>query len=116
MFRFVAFVFNPQDKDQREQVRAFSDRLFHLNSSWQTLATSPEETGLRILCNDASAACGYSLVGPGYGAVLGTLFERSSDPHVSEKPALTSLSARASERILASDGRVLVSDYWGRYV
>jgi asparagine synthase (glutamine-hydrolysing) len=54
------------------------------------------------------------LTAGGNGVVLGTLFQR--DGESASKRAARLLTEAESQRLAASAGRCLISDYWGRYV
>lgn len=112
MFRYVAFVWDDFDLSAREHADLLAQRLRDLSAEWQLQI---ECRGARVFC--AGVRPGSSeprLLHNGSGVVLGTLFQREEG--AASKRASLLFSEDESQKILASGGRRLVSDYWGRYV
>src|SRR5690606_24889844 len=78
--------------------------------------TAVSQSGLTVLYADArSGSSEPYLLHHGAGVVLGKLFTRASSEGEALAVPLT-LGARATASIIATGGRQLIDDYWGRYV
>lgn len=107
VFRYVAFVWHTGNTSAGQHVEILTCRLRSLSDQWCTVFSGP---GLCILCADVRkrSAEPYLLEG-GRGAVLGTLFERSTSRRAT-------LDANATQAVIESRGQRLIDSYWGRYV
>jgi asparagine synthase (glutamine-hydrolysing) len=110
MLRFIALTSDPDDSTSVAGARSIATRLRAIDTqTWEVAFDCP---GRLILVSGAHGASNhvYRLSG-GRGVVLGKLF--SSNP-----TALRALSEddAVSADLVASQGRRLVKDYWGRYV
>jgi asparagine synthase (glutamine-hydrolysing) len=111
-FRFVALASSPDDQDSGHLRRRIHDRLVRKDNAWQV---SFESRCLLVLHADArSGATGAISIANGAGVVLGTLFEARADARTVR--AIETLTEEKSSRIVASCGRYLIQNYWGRYI
>jgi len=109
MFRYVAFVWNDAESAARETAQQLAARL---QGDWRL---GLKQNGLAVFHAGARAGSSESyLLHNGAGVVLGKLF-KSSDGGRSISASLT-LSEAESAKILATQGRHLIEEYWGRYV
>ena len=114
MFRYLAFVWNPSDPGATAAKNKFADRITAQKTSvrqpWNLIL---HQMGLEVYCTgtDVNPNRIYTLQN-GAGVVLGTLFKRSGI-HSSEAARLFDEASTAE--ILATHGRILIRDYWGRY-
>jgi asparagine synthase (glutamine-hydrolysing) len=112
VFRYVAFVWDDFDLAARERAAALVQRLRDDSPAWQTQLEAP---GVCVLSAGARAGSTEAhLLHGGTGVVLGTIFQR--EPGGASKRAPLAFSEEETKRILATHGRRLISDYWGRYV
>lgn len=111
MFRYVAFVWNPADGAAREHAHSLRERLPMIEGGWACVFSAE---GVEVVCRDMGvAASDAHLLHDNAGVVLGTLFERGPG---GSAPAPAKVSPEHSAALVASAGRRLVTDYWGRYV
>jgi asparagine synthase (glutamine-hydrolysing) len=112
VFRFVAFVWNDADPAARASATLLSGRLRVGTSRWNQVL---DGKGLRVLCAGVRPGSSepYTL-DHGAGVVLGKLFERGRG--APSRSAPLALGERESREIVASRGRRLIDEYWGRYV
>lgn len=111
VFRYIAFSWNSGDDTQSRTASALQ-RALHDRHCWQTAfriaGATVYMTGHKAGVNDA-----YQLP-PNQGVILGKLFRRdAAAPTGRDDEPLSDLEA---QRIINSDGRALVDQYWGRYV
>lgn len=109
MFRFLAIVSNPDDPSSVERARTLSRRVDTLYAGDGGTARFD---GLSVHWTGAQPkANGAYLLGGRHGVVVGKLFSRERSAVVPDV-----LCPAATNRILASSGRSLIQEYWGRYV
>ncbi len=113
MHRFVALVWDTREKDLRRRAELISARLQNCLPLWSYAFKCH---GLHVLHSDGylTAPSHYPL-NPGFGVVLGTLFEDQRVNHSAANTVAT-IGETAARRIADSCGRTLISEYWGRYV
>lgn len=113
MLRYVALLWEGTDAGSASTAEVLSQRLVADSQSWQAVVT---KAGLSILVLRSPFGCyaAHSL-GDG-GSVLGVVFDRSNPDRNSARAPLGYFSDAESARIVRSDGRRLVENYWGRYV
>jgi asparagine synthase (glutamine-hydrolysing) len=114
MFRYLALIWNPADLLQADAAKALTLRSnselrgFHvalnLNGLYVTYADPlPSTYGARITPNES-------------GVVLGLLYHRNASSEDDSPARAANLGCEQSRAILRSNGRCLISDYWGDYV
>lgn len=113
MLRYVGLHWNRTNRLAEMAANAIARRLLTEESGWSKGTTAQ---GCYILYrrDDVSAVSNLSL-GEGHGVIFGTLF-RSADHSDGESRRIIELDDHERARIIASDGRALIDDYWGRYV
>jgi asparagine synthase (glutamine-hydrolysing) len=113
MFRYLAFVWDPQDSDASQTARAFAQRCGQAHSDWSEHFT---HSGLRVFCSGSAndVARGVPLAGDA-GIIVGTLFASRTAGHATT-PQVESLNESASAAVIASGGRHLLASYWGSYI
>lgn len=111
MFRYIALAWNISQPQQSATAQRLSIH-WRQRGNWQPALLRPGlhvfTTGTRLGINEAQVLRG------GLGLVLGKLFRRvefDSSPVPS-----ANLSETDTTSILASNGRALVDNYWGRYI
>jgi asparagine synthase (glutamine-hydrolysing) len=110
MFRYFCFHWDPAHPAQAARAQAL-DVALQRAAGWQPALASD---GLRAYT--IGSRLGVNGVYPlpsDQGVVLGRLFRREDRPAAS---ADVDLSANEGARILRTEARALVDDYWGRYV
>ena len=110
MFRFMAFVWDADDCSHTEAANLLCRQLESASSDWHEVV---HRNGLVVYCAG---------IGPGTsrayalheqaGVVVGALFERRACAEAING----ALTESATQRIIATRGRALIEDYWGRYV
>jgi asparagine synthase (glutamine-hydrolysing) len=109
MFAYLAVVWDQTSPAQSELARTMLEQI--QQPRWRAVFNVP---GLTVWCKDGR--CGstetYHL-SDGHGLVVGTLFVRGNGS-TTKAPLLFSPAETAA--IIASGGRRLVRNYWGRYV
>lgn len=115
MFRYLAFTWDPAQRSHCDSAHALGQRLHAQQPQWRQVFST---TGLQVYCTGESAACDAQLLPDGCGVLLGTLFEGHDKHDLQARPEFRRVRAAqlSSTRLIASAGRCLVDDYWGRYV
>lgn len=109
MFRYFGFNWNPAQPAQVALAQRF-DESIQRAEGWETALSS---AGLRVYTiGSRSGVNGIYPLLFDQGVILGRLFRRQDTPSGSLD---ISLSASEGDRILKTDGRALIDDYWGRY-
>lgn len=110
MFRFFGFTWDVGVPAQAVVAQCLDETIGHARG-WQPACASP---GLRVFTVGNRAGVNESYPLPrARGVVLGHLFRRRGSARSSTH---VDLSTNEGERILQSEGRALIEDYWGRYV
>lgn len=112
MFRYLALVWEGEDAAQRDAAALIARRITANLAGWE-LAFDAD--GIAVFCTGVGQANGYTLLYDNAGIVVGTIFERvAGEPD--ERPRRAAFDERNSSRVIESEGRVLCTEYWGRYV
>jgi asparagine synthase (glutamine-hydrolysing) len=110
MFRYVALIWNPSDDRASTVAQSMAERLIGDSSNeWQR---SFRSSWIILLCTGMRSDSNRIYMLPnGYGAVVGTLFQR-------REPACDGEAPGDLLKILDvyGDGRCLLQNYWGGYV
>jgi asparagine synthase (glutamine-hydrolysing) len=110
MDRFVAIIWDQEDRPQQSQVNAWSEALRRQSPKWVRVLDAP---GLRVFS--------YHHRGDGpvvtrwdgeNGIVIGVLFERGEE----KKGRVQKVGSGEARRVIASQGDRLIRNYWGNYV
>jgi asparagine synthase (glutamine-hydrolysing) len=114
MFRYIALIWNSADPREFEAVQLIERRIAERVPALQQRFKA---NGLRISCSEADRS-GLTIypVGTHSGLVLGRLFRRSSDINDNCPAPEGTFESTDEERLIASKGRSLVTQYWGDYV
>jgi asparagine synthase (glutamine-hydrolysing) len=110
MFRYFAFAWDPAAPAQAASAQRLEEILQYADD-WRLAHAGP---GLCVFTTGSRAGVNESYALPrSKGVVLGHLFRRrgNGSPY-----GRIDLPSSEGERILQSEGRALVDDYWGRYV
>lgn len=111
MFRYVAIAWDDTSAPQASAAQRLGDAV-GARVGW---SAALDAAGLRVYVAGALPGRNGVHVLPGHrGLVLGKLFRRAELQHaVSSDPRLT---PDEGDRIVQTEGRALLSDFWGRYV
>lgn len=106
MFRFLAIVWDARVESASVEANEARRRLQNSADQWQVAI---DALGLRVFHTGAKPPATEVVTFPkGDGVVLGTLFDRAG--------ARVQLTASEADDIIASGGKRLIENYWGRYV
>jgi asparagine synthase (glutamine-hydrolysing) len=114
MFRYLAFIWNSGDRSQAEAAKTLSLRA---DSKLQGISVALNRRGLYVIYADPLPNTYEARVLQNEsGVVLGLLYRRNAsfDDDSPARPA--NLGCAQSREIVRSNGRCLISDYWGDYV
>ena len=111
MYRYVSFVFDPTNAEQHKHASILADQLRSLSPNWKEQYNAD---GFLVMTLDPHHASNTYRIGEGSGVVIGNLFIGSEPVPVPGPHGTKSL--RHSNEIVATIGRSLMRDYWGRYV
>jgi asparagine synthase (glutamine-hydrolysing) len=110
MFDYVAFVWDPEDREQAAAQQQCANTLRSKHAIWRMAL---DRAGVQVYCTgirqSSSAPC---LLDDNSGVVLGALFPSTTG--ISRRRER--LSRTETEQVLSSKGRQLIRSYWGRYV
>lgn len=113
MNRYVALLWSPQDEATTFLVRSISTKISNAFPTWENKASTD---GLRIFHKPLKTpGTNFYELDNECGCILGTLFQRNANG-TSELYKEAKIKPRESETIVRSQGRSLISDYWGRYI
>lgn len=114
MFRYLAFIWNSGDRSQAEAARALSLRA---NSKLRGFSVALKRRGLYVIHADPVPNTYGARVMPNEsGVVLGFLYCRNASFEDDSPARVANLGCEQSREIVRSNGRRLISDYWGDYV
>lgn len=114
MFRYFALVWDHEESAQADAAHLIARQLSLNTCGWRAVVTCDD---LQVFVIDERSGSSQALVlKDGLGVVVGTLFSRQQDDGTSYARAKTELSPEECRRIVASGGRDLIDNYWGRYV
>lgn len=117
MFRFLALMWDGADRAAQAAAARMGERLRDAGGLWECDLESPT---MRIWSTGCRAGPSRAIVYQGQlGIVLGVLFSREAVESFPSHPAawrVERMSADEEARILDTQGRRLVDQYWGRYV
>jgi len=110
MFRYFGFGWDPAEPAQAASAMRLEGSIGRAQG-WQPALSRP---GLRVYTSGGRPGVnGIYLLPFDRGVILGRLFRRRDASANSRDIAI---SASEGARILETDGRALVDDYWGRYI
>jgi asparagine synthase (glutamine-hydrolysing) len=111
MFRYIAIAWDASHPDASRTARDLGSS-WHAEPDWEAALLGP---GLQVFTTGTAAGINdVHPLPPDQGVVLGKLFRRS---RLHELPTRNFvLSSKEATEILESEGRLLVTDFWGRYV
>ena len=114
MFRFFALLWDKSDPKQAEACDVLSKALRAFDDSFHTAFDCH---GVRILCSgaDTRTFAVHRLANNG-GALLGFAFKRHSDSSDETPDPRAEFDIPATNELISSRGRSLISQYWGDYV
>jgi len=108
MFRYVAFGWNAASTTQAQAASAMAARL-QVRNCWRSVYRA---SGLWVFCAGVRAGSSEVYVLPdGRGVILGKLFSSAGETRGSGETLQS-----ATGRIHETQGRSLVTEFWGRYV
>lgn len=110
MFRYMAVIWNAESRDQSEFAGLIGQKLMDTRPQWQRVFAC---RGVSVFCSDVCAGRMDARVLGTSGAILGSLFRRSTEEQPSEPATLSHSDIKA---ILNSRGTQLSQSYWGNYV
>ncbi len=114
MFRYLALLWNPNDLRELDKIqlieRTIAERV-------PTLKPCFDGAGVRVFCSHADGTgMKVYLTGGHSGVVLGRLFRRNEEINEDCAAEEGTFGSTDEERLAASKGRSLITDYWGNYV
>jgi asparagine synthase (glutamine-hydrolysing) len=114
MFRFIGVIWNPSDPVQSEASNTLTLRLDEFVAGYRPVFSTE---GFRVLCAEiGTPGFGVHTLENNSGVLLGSVFRRNSDLTDSSPNSAATFESRDTDRIISSQGRLLISDYWGDYV
>jgi asparagine synthase (glutamine-hydrolysing) len=114
MFRYLAFVWNSSDRSQAEAAKELSLRA---NSKLRGFSVALNRSGLYVIYADPLPNTYEArLMQNESGVVLGILYRRNASFEDDSPARPADLGCEQSREIMRSNGRRLISDYWGDYV
>jgi len=114
MFRFFALSWDDADPKQVEACDVLTKAL---RASDDSFHTSFDCQGVRILCSRAgSPTFAVHLLKHNGGALLGSVFKRHADCSDEAPDPRAEFDTPATNELISSKGRSLMSQYWGDYV
>jgi asparagine synthase (glutamine-hydrolysing) len=112
VFRYLLLVWNPSDAQQCGVATELRRRALSVLGQWQEVECTQ---GLFVMASRLSASHGGWLsLGGEAGVILGQLFRRPRGESAGD--VVGNLTAAESREIIGSEGRHLVTHFWGRYV
>jgi asparagine synthase (glutamine-hydrolysing) len=114
MFRYVSLMHNPSDRAQSEARDTITRKLQEIAPSFLSVYDS---SGLRVLCAEAGTpGLAVHALANNSGILLGSIFKRHSDVNCDSADSPAVFDSAATNEVIASAGRSLVTGYWGDYV
>lgn len=112
MFRYTTIVWNPSHLQQARVAEAMLETMRAHSNAWQAVLSRP---GLRVYCSGIrpGSSEAHSLHNNA-GVVLGTIFTRVELDGTTPRKA--TFGPSQTDKLLATQGRELTENYWGRYV
>ena len=111
MFRYIGFSWNPSDPEQADLAQQLDEALF-ARQAWRPAC---KWSGHRVYTTGQTRGVnGIYLLPSNQGVILGRLFRRQDS--VPAPAGDLELSEHEANRIVHSDGRALIDEFWGRYV
>lgn len=112
MFRYIVALWDQNSMAQRMAARELEKKLRHKpGARWRRCFQS---AGVDVFVDRETCSSSAVPLAKNGGVVLGTLFPRCNGSAPSKRK--TTLSNVETEQILKTQGRALISHYWGRYV
>ena len=110
MCRFVALLWKQADLSAKRRGAELSRTVLRTHRPWSCVVRS--ETMIVLCCDSPQTNHVHTLQDNG-GVILGQLFPsaKSSTP-----AAITDIPPESSREIVSSDGRALLTQYWGSYI
>ncbi|MGB6308789.1 MAG: asparagine synthase-related protein [Steroidobacteraceae bacterium] len=114
MLRYIILVWNANNSSDRDTSAAVRGRMQSSGMMWRAVLDRP---GMYAACVDQGFyARAATLIDGDRGVIIGTLFSSPELCQSSQPRPIESLSRSQSNDILRSQGRALISDFWGYYV
>jgi asparagine synthase (glutamine-hydrolysing) len=113
MFRYVAFIWNPQLPQMAAVAANLELKLKRRASDWKVAL---EADGARILVADSSAHLGFHPLCDDAGVVVGEIFIRRSNVEDDRPADVARFNRHETWEAHQSRGRSLVRKFWGNYV
>jgi asparagine synthase (glutamine-hydrolysing) len=114
MFRYVSLVHNPSDRGQSQTRDTLTRKLQEIAPSFLSVYDS---AGLRVLCaQTGTPSLVVHALTNNSGVILGSVFKRHADINSDAADSPAVFDSAATREVIASEGRSLVSGYWGDYV
>jgi asparagine synthase (glutamine-hydrolysing) len=114
MYRYLALAWDPGNRPADATARHIAERTSRIENDWALIVNTD---GLMVYHAgrrpESSDACEINS-DQGIGVILGTLFCNSTETTAGSRVRV--LAKEVMREIIGSQGRVLVTRYWGRYV
>jgi asparagine synthase (glutamine-hydrolysing) len=113
MIQYLAFFWDIRSVEQSHLALEFIRRLQSASRTWANVFAAP---GITVNCNPASTPLrDIHLISDASGVVLGPLFRNNSDINDPTRCCEVGSTLAECKTIAASEGRDLVSRFWGSY-
>jgi len=112
MLRFMGWIWDVREPQQAEFARTLRRTLLTY-TNWQVALDTP---GAQFFYTGAQPGAKCHELPLGAGIVLGTLFERRTDPTDDSPCRLATIELRDVQTLLDSQGQRLIEGYWGNYL
>jgi asparagine synthase (glutamine-hydrolysing) len=113
MLRYIALVWDSQESLAADRAAMLLEDIRHQRDSWKAAI---DTLGLAVFFRSTCPTYPIQILPVGCGVIFGPLFHKPDPDRDDAAPDRATLSATDAERIIASDGRELISRYWGDYV
>lgn len=113
MYRYLGMIWNRQAPFRERVATQLSLRLRERCTEYGVALDRP---GLRVFTTYRQGALDAHLLESNRGVVIGSIFERREDLFDESPTPIAAFDAHRTNRIVESQGRALVSGYWGNYV
>jgi hypothetical protein len=113
MFRYLALLWNAESAQALASAEDLERNIQAMSPRWSVVL---KDAGVVVLVADRSQHLTAQALFGGRGIVLGEIFPRPN-PLDDDAPAESAeFGAKETQAVIESQGRILVSRYWGNYV
>jgi asparagine synthase (glutamine-hydrolysing) len=113
MFRFLVLLWNTESAQCLETVEDLERRIQATSPSWGVVLRG---VGMSVFMADGSRHLNARMLFNGGGVILGEIFHRQNALDAKGPAGAVQFGPKETREIVESQGRILVSRYWGNYV